>query len=197
MADPGVYIPDAVVPLLYRALADVDVDVDEVQVPERLRALSEGRWQLAEASGVVVAAAPHHAHVLTVPYLPGSEELAELLDLDVSDDTTCQALGISGTGDLETVPAPVAQRIGERSYRQHDVLTVSGRDVEWWVTDAGEVHACTVDGLARGLAWAGGQWHRRWELAALLTSSADDARDQVERYYDADDAHKGVDAYEF
>jgi len=36
------------------------------------------------------------------------------------------------------------------------------------VDDDGTVHAATVDGLARGLAWASDQWGRRWALAAVL-----------------------------
>ena len=46
------------------------------------------------------------------------------------------------------------------------VDTVGGDDVAWWVDDRGTVHAATTDGLARGLAWAAGDWPARWPVAA-------------------------------
>ena len=45
-------------------------------------------------------------------------------------------------------------------------------DVDWWVegdrSQSPRIHAATVDGLARGLAWAAGAWGRRWAVAAVL-----------------------------
>jgi hypothetical protein len=51
---------------------------------------------------------------------------------------------------------------------EHDELTVAGQPVDWWVDADGRVHACTVDGLARGLASAAGRWDVRLLLAAAL-----------------------------
>jgi hypothetical protein len=56
-------------------------------------------------------------------------------------------------------------------YLEHDCLLVTGRDgpveVEWrWVD--GQLHAATTRGLAFGLAWAAGEWDRRWLVAAAL-----------------------------
>ena len=53
-------------------------------------------------------------------------------------------------------------------YVEHDDLRVAGVPVQWWVDDEGTVHAATVDGLARGLAWVTDRWERRWALAAVL-----------------------------
>jgi hypothetical protein len=45
----------------------------------------------------------------------------------------------------------------------------------------GVLHAATVEGVAAGLAWAAGQWQRRFEVAALLedpTRTEELARDR-------------------
>ena len=104
--------------------------------------------------------------------MPGTPALAEVLDLAVSDDTSCGAGGISGTGverPVPDLPQLTAQpSAAPATYREHDELQVGDVIVDWWVTDAGELHAATVDGLARALAWASGQWSRRFEIAAAL-----------------------------
>jgi len=33
----------------------------------------------------------------------------------------------------------------------------------------GALHGATPEGLAAGLAWAAGQWHRRFEVLAVLS----------------------------
>ncbi|NUU25138.1 MAG: hypothetical protein HOV68_27085, partial [Streptomycetaceae bacterium] len=58
-------------------------------------------------------------------------------------------------------------------YVEHGELLVAGPDgaeleAEWRYVD-GDVHATTFEGLARGLAWAAGEWHRRFEVAHLLS----------------------------
>jgi hypothetical protein len=52
------------------------------------------------------------------------------------------------------------------------VVLVDGAEVEWWVDEDGLVHASTLDGLARGLAWAAGAWERRSALAEVLLDPA-------------------------
>jgi hypothetical protein len=153
--------------------------------PARLRALIDGQWVVVDADHVVVAVAPHHTPVLTQPFIPGDAALAELFELSVSDDARCGAETIHGTGTLGPVPDALRSAHVATEYREHDSLTVGETEVDWWVTDDGEVHACTVDGLARGLAWASGQWNRRWELAAALSGTAPDERHRIESYYDA------------
>ena len=84
-------------------------------------------------------------------------------------------------------------------YEEHEELLVVGPDgadaaVDWrWDTDSpapeadpaeeapepddefaaavpyGALHAATAEGLAAGLAWAAGQWHRRFEVLAVLS----------------------------
>ena len=54
------------------------------------------------------------------------------------------------------------------AYREHDDLVVAGVAVDWWVAGDATVHAATLDGLARGCAWACGQWDARLLAAAVL-----------------------------
>ncbi len=44
------------------------------------------------------------------------------------------------------------------------------------MTADGAVHAATVDGLARALAWAAGRWDARLLVAAMLDAADDRAR---------------------
>lgn len=52
-------------------------------------------------------------------------------------------------------------------YLAHDPLLVDGAEVDWRCTGR-EVHASSLAGLARGLAWYAGRWESRHLLAALL-----------------------------
>jgi hypothetical protein len=154
-----------------------------VDPPNRVRAVVGASTVVIDADEVLVAIAPHHAQVLRTPHIPGGREVAELLDLDVSDDASCGASGIAGTGDERPVPQLPLQGTS-KSYREHDELQVGDVTVDWWVTDSGEMHAATVDGLARAVAWASGQWTRRFEVAALLERPDSGDAFAVERLYD-------------
>ena len=170
--DDWVSTPDGVDELL-EMLADEDVevdvdllvevcrvltDVDELpEPPERVRAVVEGRTRVTDAADVVVAVAPHHALVLRTPHVPGTPRLADVLDLDSSDDARCGA-SLLDDGTEQAVPALPVQGGWPTVYREHDQLEIGGTEVDWWVADDGEVHAATMDGLARGLAWSSGQW---------------------------------------
>jgi hypothetical protein len=182
MARGDLVLSDQLVPQLYRAIGATDADPDDVEVPSSIRARLEGRWQVVDADDVVVARAPHHAAVLAVPFVPGDEALAELLDVDTSDDAMCGAVGLDGS--VREVPAVATSLVAIAHYREHEALTVNGTDVDWWVSDDGDVHACTVDGLACGLAWASAQWHRRWEFAARLSAPEDSGLEDLDSCYD-------------
>jgi hypothetical protein len=54
------------------------------------------------------------------------------------------------------------------TYVEHGDLAVSGVECDWWVGADDVVYAASVDGLARGLAWAAGRWDLRLLLAAVL-----------------------------
>jgi hypothetical protein len=181
LADEDVEVGGDLLVELCRVLADVDELPDP---PERVRAVVDGETCVTDAADTVVAVAPHHALVLRLPYVPGTPRLAEVLDLETSDDARCGASHLTG-GNQQPVPALHVRGRWPGVYREHDQLEVNGTDVEWWVRDDGEVHAVTLDGLARGLAWSSGRWESRFELAARLAQPVVEVVDRVERYYDA------------
>ncbi|SEE53938.1 hypothetical protein SAMN05428954_2920 [Streptomyces sp. 2112.3] len=58
-----------------------------------------------------------------------------------------------------------------RETRRHTVIGAGPygpSELDWRRTLDGTVHAATLEGVAAGLAWAAGQWPRRFEVAALL-----------------------------
>ena len=70
------------------------------------------------------------------------------------------------------------------TYREHDELVVDGTDVDWRRTPDGVLHAATLEGVAAGLAWAAGQWGRRFEVAALLEDPQRVAELERARWFD-------------
>ena len=59
------------------------------------------------------------------------------------------------------------------AYLEHEELLVGDgpddtTELDWRRTPDGTLHAATLEGVAAGLAWAAGQWPRRFEVAALL-----------------------------
>ncbi len=183
MGDADVTVSPTLMGDLYDQLAE-QVGDDLPEPPSRVRALVNGQTSVVNANDAVVAIAPHHALVLRTPYIPGSPHLAEVLDVAVSDDASCSATGIVGTGVERPVPSVPDVGGLPKSYREHDELIVGDVSVDWWVTAEGEVHVSTVEGLARALAWASGQWSRRFELASRLEQGSPDESLGVERFYD-------------
>jgi len=167
-ADPA---PDAAqVGRLYKALsqwASRTPDDRWPEPPERLRVGSADATVVVARKSCSVAVAPHHLPLTDASVVAGDTALADLLGVVLLDPRG----RIGDPGQLRAVPAAVGRLVGldEVDYFEHDDLRVDGREVEWWLTDAGELHAATISGLARALAWRTGQWSRRWQLAAALT----------------------------
>ncbi|MCF2529434.1 sacsin N-terminal ATP-binding-like domain-containing protein [Yinghuangia soli] len=164
--------------VLYSALAEVDMD--RVDAPHEVRAVVAGRLTVADASSAAVADAPDLAALLAespvwalLPVRPDrATALAELLQLPLVSEI------VPGTVQSEGVRHPVPDAVlaalagAPAEYIEHSELLVAGPDgseleADWRYVD-GEVHATTFEGLARGLAWAAGEWHRRFEVAQLL-----------------------------
>ncbi|MDI2131242.1 sacsin N-terminal ATP-binding-like domain-containing protein [Yinghuangia seranimata] len=165
--------------LLYTALADVDMD--RVDAPHEVRAVVAGRITVVEASSGAVADAPDLAALLSedpawalLPVRPDrATALAELLQLPLVSEVVPGT--VLSEGLRHEVPDAVLAALAgaPTEYVEHDTLLVAGPDgteleAEWRYVD-GEVHATTFEGLARGLAWAAGEWHRRFEVAQLLS----------------------------
>jgi hypothetical protein len=76
------------------------------------------------------------------------------------------------SGLEQEVPLPLTSWLPglPRHWCEHDSITVNGQEVDWWVSRDGSPHACTVDGLARALAWSIRRWDRRHVIAAMLAN---------------------------
>jgi hypothetical protein len=170
LADPARHVGDVQLSALYTALAGLHAD--DVEPPERIRV---GGDLIVAADDVVVADGPH---LLALPWPAPpivvahdlAEPLADLLDLDLASE---RAGAPADDGERRPVPQVVAAVLpgAPTTWREHGELIVDGHEVDWWVTGSGGdavVHAATLDGLARGLAWAADAWSQRLLVAALL-----------------------------
>jgi len=169
LADPARPVSEGTLRAAYRALAGAEPAT--VEPPETVRV---GPAAVLPADRVVVVTAPHHLQVrwpdppLVLP-LAWAGRLADVLDLATSTERLSGA-GSDRRGAARPVPGGVRRLLpaAPDRWQEHDELTVDGHDVSWWVDHRGTVHAATTDGLARGLAWAAGDWAARWRVAALL-----------------------------
>ncbi|MFE9659237.1 sacsin N-terminal ATP-binding-like domain-containing protein [Streptomyces sp. NPDC005955] len=172
LADPERDVTAAQLHALYRALAELDPG--QVTLPEELRAVVDGRVTVVDAADAVVADAPDLLPLAAgLPLLPvppaTAAALAELLQVRLLGAVV--EAGVPDDGVVRTVPEPVRTLLGTATpatYTEHEELTVGGAEVDWRRTADGTVHAATLEGVAAGLAWAAGQWPRRFEVAALL-----------------------------
>ncbi|CAO0837176.1 Molecular chaperone Hsp90 (Fragment) OS=Streptomyces microflavus OX=1919 GN=G3I39_06815 PE=4 SV=1 [Streptomyces microflavus] len=157
---------------LYTALADLDPD--RVTLPDELRAVVDGEVAVVDAAEAVIADAPDVLPLTEgLPLLPvapsRAAELAELLQVRRLGETI--EAGVTSEGEEHRVPDSVRVLLGPATpdtYIEHPELRAGGVELDWRRTQDGVVHASTLEGVAAGLAWAAGQWPRRFEVAALL-----------------------------
>ncbi|MEU9053817.1 molecular chaperone Hsp90 [Streptomyces sp. NPDC048384] len=188
LADPDRPVTSAQLHALYGALADLDPE--QVTLPDELRAVIDGRVEVVDAADAVVVDSPDLLPFTEgVPLLPvrpsRAAELAELFQV--------RRLSESVTGDVDSegtehdVPEPVRVLLGARtprSYVEHEELVVDGVEIDWRHTNDGTLHASTLEGVAAGLAWAAGQWPRRFEVAALLEDPSRTGELARDRWFD-------------
>jgi hypothetical protein len=155
---------------LWAWLASMSDDADLVP-PAMVRALTPSGVELVPSSTAVVVDEPMWlqrkdigSFVISPPGRAGA--LADVLDLDLAGDRAQGA--VTSTGRPEPLPAAVLDVVTGSEWYRHDRLEVDGVAVDWWVEADGALHAGGPDGLATALAWASGQWRRRFLLAALL-----------------------------
>ncbi|WAX79417.1 sacsin N-terminal ATP-binding-like domain-containing protein [Streptomyces sp. KMM 9044] len=172
LADPDREVTAGQLHALYGALADLDPE--QVTLPDRVRAVADGRVEVVDAADAVVVDSPDllpfTGGVALLPVCPSrAAELAELFQV--------RRLSESVTGDVDTegtehdVPQPVRVLLGAGTpgtYVEHEELLVDDVEIDWRLTRDGVLHAATLEGVAAGLAWAARQWPRRFEVAALL-----------------------------
>ncbi|RDG39055.1 sacsin N-terminal ATP-binding-like domain-containing protein [Streptomyces corynorhini] len=172
LADPEREVTSGQLHALYTALADLDPD--EVTLPDELRVVVDGTVRVADAADAVIADAPDLLPLAAgVPLLPVAPtryaELAELLQVRRLSGTV--PAEVTTDGEEHTVPEPVRALLGAdapETYVEHEELRAGGVELDWRRTPDGVLHAATLEGVAAGLAWAAGQWPRRFEVAALL-----------------------------
>ncbi|WP_053204646.1 sacsin N-terminal ATP-binding-like domain-containing protein [Jiangella muralis] len=165
LAEDGLELPAATLARVYAALAAHDPA--GVEPPDRIRVPDGVGTRVVPAASVVVGDGPHWLQLGLPGLVSGPAALADLLDVDLAAEAHPASVG--GGGRRQPVPDVAAAVLGSApsSYVEHDDLRVGGASVDWWpVGDT--VHAATLDGLARGLAWTTGQWAKRWLLAEAL-----------------------------
>ncbi|MCX5074102.1 molecular chaperone Hsp90 [Streptomyces sp. NBC_00513] len=188
LADPDREVSDRQLHALYGALADLDPE--QVTLPDDLRVVVDGEVRVVDAADAVIADAPDllplTAGLPLLPVAPArAADLAELLQVRRLSDTV--PAEVSTPGEEHEVPESVLQLLGPAtplSYVEHEELVAGGTELDWRRTPDGTLHASTLEGVAAGLAWAAGQWPRRFEVAALLEDPSRTAELARDRWFD-------------
>jgi hypothetical protein len=188
LADPDREVTAAQLHGLYGALADLDPE--QVTLPDELRAVVDGEVTVVDAADAVVVDSPDLLPFTSgVPLLPvrpsRAAELAELFQVRrLSESVTGE---VDSEGAEHDVPESVRALLGPTTpatYVEHEELVVDGVELDWRRTGDGVLHAATLEGVAAGLAWAAGQWPRRFEVAALLEDPSRTEELARDRWFD-------------
>ncbi|OXY95568.1 sacsin N-terminal ATP-binding-like domain-containing protein [Streptomyces diastatochromogenes] len=188
LAEPERPVTAAQLHGLYGALAELEPE--QVTLPDDLRAVTDGRVTVVDAADAVVVDSPDLLPFTSgVPLLPvrpsRAAELAELFQVRrLSESVTGE---VTSEGAEHDVPDPVRVLLGPRTpdtYVEHEELVVDGVEIDWRLTGDGVLHAATLEGVAAGLAWAAGQWPRRFEVAALLEDPSRTEELARDRWFD-------------
>ncbi|MEU1596546.1 molecular chaperone Hsp90 [Streptomyces sp. NPDC005708] len=188
LAEPERPVSAAQLHGLYGALAELDPE--QVTLPDDLRAVVDGRVAVVDAADAVVVDSPDllpfTEGVALLPVRPTrAAELAELFQVRrLSESVTGE---VTSEGVEHDVPESVRVLLGPAtpaSYIEHDELVVDGVEIDWRLASDGVLHAATLEGVAAGLAWAAGQWPRRFEVAALLEDPSRTEELARDRWFD-------------
>ncbi|GIH91788.1 sacsin N-terminal ATP-binding-like domain-containing protein [Planobispora siamensis] len=163
-------------PRAVRAILDGEIVVADVEEGRLLSASGTPDSETAAAGEPVVVEAPDllplvaDRPLILAPF-DLAEALSELLDLPLAGEEA--PAEVTSAGEVREVPPAVRSLLptAPATYVEHEKLLVDGVPVTWRFAE-GTVHASGVEGLARGLAWASGQWGDRLAVAALLRDPA-------------------------
>ncbi|MEU2550720.1 molecular chaperone Hsp90 [Streptomyces sp. NPDC013313] len=188
LSEPGRRVSPAQLHGLYGALAELDPE--QVTLPDELRAVVDGRVEVVDAADAVVVDSPDLLPFTSgVPLLPvrpaRAADLAELFQVRRLSESVTGS--VDSEGAEHGVPDAVRMLLGPRvpgTYVEHEELVVDGVEIDWRLTDDGTLHAATLEGVAAGLAWAAGQWPRRFEVAALLEDPSRTEELARDRWFD-------------
>ncbi|MEU2247046.1 molecular chaperone Hsp90 [Streptomyces sp. NPDC019224] len=173
---------------LYTALSALDPE--QVTLPDELRAVVDGEVRVVDAADAVIADAPDLLPLTGgLPLLPvapaHAAELAELFQVRRLGESV--EAEVTSDGEEHEVPESVRVLLGPATpdtYVEHGELRAGGVELDWRRTPDGVVHASTLEGVAAGLAWAAGQWPRRFEVAALLEDPSRTEELARDRWFD-------------
>ncbi|MFD9515208.1 sacsin N-terminal ATP-binding-like domain-containing protein [Streptomyces mirabilis] len=188
LADPDREVSGSQLHALYGALADLEPE--QVTLPDELRAVVDGEVAVVDAADAVVVDSPDLLPFTGgMPLLPvrpaRAADLAELFQVRrLSESVTGE---VTSEGTEHDVPESVRVLLGPStptSYVEHEELVVDGTELDWRRTRDGVLHAATLEGVAAGLAWAAGQWPRRFEVAALLEDPSRTEELARDRWFD-------------
>lgn len=188
LADPDREVSGAQLHALYGALAELEPE--RVTLPDELRAVLDGQVTVVDAADAVVVDSPDLLPFTGgMPLLPvrpaRAADLAELFQVRrLSESVTGE---VTSEGAEHEVPESVRVLLGPTalaSYVEHEELVVDGTELDWRRTRDGVLHASTLEGVAAGLAWAAGQWPRRFEVAALLEDPSRTGEMARDRWFD-------------
>ncbi|WUG91118.1 molecular chaperone Hsp90 [Streptomyces sp. NBC_00454] len=188
LADPEREVGGRQLHALYGALAELDPE--QVTLPDELRAVVDGEVVVVDAADAVIADAPDllplTAGLPLLPVAPSrAADLAELFQVRRLSETV--PAEVTTEGEEHEVPESVLHLLGPAtpaSYVEHEELLAGGIELDWRRTPDGTLHAATLEGVAAGLAWAAGQWPRRFEVAALLEDPSRTAELARDRWFD-------------
>ncbi len=188
LADPEREVTAAQLHGLYTALADLDPE--QVTLPDELRAVVDGEVRVVDAADALVADAPDLLPLTAgrplLPVAPArAADLAELFQVPrLSEEVDAE---VTTDGEEHDVPESVHALLGPATpatYVEHEELRAGGVELDWRRTPDGTLHAATLEGVAAGLAWAAGQWPRRFEVAALLEDPSRTEELARDRWFD-------------
>ncbi|NDZ82524.1 molecular chaperone Hsp90, partial [Streptomyces sp. SID10853] len=188
LADPDRAVSARQLHALYGELARLDPE--QVTLPDELRAVVDGEVRVVDAADALVADAPDLLPLTSgaalLPVAPDrAAELAELLQVGrLSESVEAE---VTTAGDEHQVPDAVRALLGPdtpRTYIEHEELLANGVELDWHRTRDGVLHAATLEGVAAGLAWAAGQWPRRFEVAALIEDPSRTEELERDRWFD-------------
>ncbi|MEU3505040.1 molecular chaperone Hsp90 [Streptomyces hundungensis] len=189
LADPDRSVSASQLHALYTALAELDPE--QVSLPDELRAVVDGEVRVVDASDAVVADAPDllplASGLALLPVAPArAAELAELLQVGrLSEAASGEVTSVGVEREVSEAVRVMLGPLAPASYVEHESLVAGGVELDWRRAGGdGVVHAATLEGVAAGLAWAAGQWPRRFEVAALLEDPSRTAELSRDRWFD-------------
>lgn len=182
LADPEVELTAGMLLPLLERIADLAAGPagQEAERPQAVRGLDPqdpDTTVVVPAGEAVIVDSPLYRQRpdlgVAVPVPPSlAPALADLLGVALAADLVVGE--VTGTGGVQQpVSAQVRALLPDAppTWLEYEALTVDGVELDWWIdsgADGPRLHAATVDGLARALAWSCERWEMRDLLAAVI-----------------------------